>query len=235
MVKIKQSVKCQWLQNSYKCVLENEVHKLFNIKYKLRNKWAEFKKRKAEILATTKVLNALNIVNWKIFFPFNLVYFRGRKKLARQIWFLFSWWCAETNQALKEMTSQIHKKGKFSQMVEIKQCFQWRILQTNALLKMNLISIICQSQSWENHSALIGSFSVGILQYGPFPWKPCIFVSKQSRQIHNLKQLYLKPKLRKKSEYCHSSQLNYQKKLKLKIDVFWRFQRWMKTSDEHLI
>ena len=37
--------------------------------------------------------------------------------------------------------------------------------------------------------ALIGSFSVRILQYGPFPWKPsnpCIFVLEQSRQIQHL-------------------------------------------------
>ena len=45
--------------------------------------------------------------------------------------------------------------------------------------------------------ALIGSFSVRILQYGPFPWKRsnlCIFVLKQSRQIQNLQ-----PRQRKKS------------------------------------
>ena len=40
--------------------------------------------------------------------------------------------------------------------------------------------------------------------------------------IHNLKQLYLKPKLRKKCEYCHSSQQNYEKKLK--IDFFANFK-----------
>ena len=57
--------------------------------------------------------------------------------------------------------------------------------------------IIWQIQSWANPIALIGSFSVGILQYGPFPWKrskPCIFVLEQNRQIHNLQ-----PKLRKKT------------------------------------
>ena len=56
--------------------------------------------------------------------------------------------------------------------------------------------IIWQSQSWANPSALIGSFSVEILQYGRFPWKrskPCIFVLEQSRQINNLQ-----PKQRKK-------------------------------------
>ena len=47
-----------------------------------------------------------------------------------------------------------------------------------------------------NPCALIGSFSVRILQYGPFPWKqsnPCIFVLERSRQIQNLK-----PKQQKK-------------------------------------
>ena len=45
--------------------------------------------------------------------------------------------------------------------------------------------------------ALIGSFSVWILQYGPFPWKPSnpfIFVLERSRQIQNLQ-----PKQRKES------------------------------------
>ena len=45
-----------------------------------------------------------------------------------------------------------------------------------------------------NPCALIGSFSVRILQYGPFPWKPCIFVLEQSRQIQ-----HLQPRQRKKS------------------------------------
>ena len=49
--------------------------------------------------------------------------------------------------------------------------------------------IILQSQSRANPSALIGSLSVGLLQYGP-----CIFVLEQT---HIMKQLYLKPKLRK--------------------------------------
>ena len=40
--------------------------------------------------------------------------------------------------------------------------------------------------------------------------------------IHNLKQLYLKPKLQKKCKYCHSSQQKYQKKLK--IDFFADFK-----------
>ena len=46
-----------------------------------------------------------------------------------------------------------------------------------------LILIIWQTQSSANPCALIGSFSVRILQ---FPWKrsdPCIFVLEQSRQI----------------------------------------------------
>ena len=37
--------------------------------------------------------------------------------------------------------------------------------------------------------SMIGSFSVRILQYAPFPWKwsnPYIFVLEQSRQIQNL-------------------------------------------------
>ena len=45
--------------------------------------------------------------------------------------------------------------------------------------------------------ALIGSFSVRILQYGTFSWKrsnPCIFVLKQTRQIQNLQ-----PRQRQKS------------------------------------
>ena len=74
--------------------------------------------------------------------------------------------------------------------------------------------IIWQSQFWANPSALIGSFSVGNLQYGPFPRKrskPCIFVLEQSRQIHNLQ-----PKQREKNcEYYHSSQGNYQKDKKI--------------------
>ena len=92
-------------------------------------------------------------------------------------------------------------------MVEIKQYFQCRIFQTNALLDMNFIFIIWQSQSRANPSALIGSFSVGIFQYGPFPRKrskPCIFVLEQSRQIHNLKQIYLKSQLRKKMRILSS-------------------------------
>ena len=70
--------------------------------------------------------------------------------------------------------------------------------------------------SLANPDALIGSFLVGIFQYGPLKRsKPCIFVLEQSRQIHNLKQRYLKARQRKKCEYCHSSQRNYQKKLKI--------------------
>ena len=49
--------------------------------------------------------------------------------------------------------------------------------------------IIWQTQSSANPCALIGTFSVRILQYGPFPWKrsnPCIFVLERSRQIQNL-------------------------------------------------
>ena len=80
----------------------------------------------------------------------------------------------------------------------------------------------------ENPCALIGYFSVGILQYGPFKWKrskPCIFVLEQSRQIQNLQ-----PKQRKKCEYCHFSKRNYRKKLK-RIEFFLRFQRWMKKTN----
>ena len=53
-----------------------------------------------------------------------------------------------------------------------------------------------ETQSYASPCALIGSFSVRILQYGPFPWKwsnPCIFVLERSRQIQNLQ-----PKQRKK-------------------------------------
>ena len=83
--------------------------------------------------------------------------------------------------------------------------------------------IIWQTQSWANPCALIGSFSVKILQYGPFPWKRsnlCIFVLERSQQIQNLQ-----PKQRKKKpfEYCHSSQWNYQKKLK-RLKFFRNFK-----------
>ena len=57
------------------------------------------------------------------------------------------------------------------------------------------IIIIWQTQSLANPCALIGSFSVRILQSGPFPWKwsnPCIFVLQRSWQIQNLQ-----PKQRK--------------------------------------
>ena len=60
------------------------------------------------------------------------------------------------------------------------------------LLLVNLFVVIWlskwQTQSSANPCALIGSFSVRILQYGPFPWKrsnPCIFVLERSRQIQN--------------------------------------------------
>ena len=50
---------------------------------------------------------------------------------------------------------------------------------------------------------------------------PCIFVLEQSRQIQNLQ-----PKQQKKNcEYCHSSQQNYQKKLK-RLKLFWNFKEW---------
>ena len=57
------------------------------------------------------------------------------------------------------------------------------------LLLIIIVIIIWQSQSKANPCALIGSFSVRTLQYGPFPWKrsnPCIFVLERSRQIQNL-------------------------------------------------
>ena len=52
-----------------------------------------------------------------------------------------------------------------------------------------MLFIIWQTQSLANPRALIGSFSVRILQYGPFPWKrsnPCNFVLERSGQIQNL-------------------------------------------------
>ena len=82
--------------------------------------------------------------------------------------------------------------------------------------------IIWQSQSWANPCALIGSFSVRILQYRPLPWKqskPFIFVLEQSWQIQTLQ-----PQLRKKKcEYCHSSQQN---KRKFYQDFKDRWRRW---------
>ena len=75
-----------------------------------------------------------------------------------------------------------------------------------------------------NPCALIGSFSVRILQFGPFP---CIFVLERSRQIQNLQ-----PKQRKKKVWiiCHSSHWNYQKKLK-RLKFFRNFKdRWRRQT-----
>jgi len=98
--------------------------------------------------------------------------------------------------------------------------------------------IIWQTQSLSNPCALIGSFSVRILQYGPFPWKrsnPCIFVLDWSRQIQNLQS---KQRKKKNCENCPSSQWNYQKKLKrlkffqnFKDGWSWRiFSKWVLLS-----
>ena len=89
-----------------------------------------------------------------------------------------------------------------------------------------ILALLYNKPSQANPCALIGSFSVRILQYGPFPWKrcnPCIFALERSRQIQNLQ-----PKQRKKCEYCHSSRWNFQKKLKR---FFPKFQRWMKKTN----
>ena len=75
--------------------------------------------------------------------------------------------------------------------------------------------------------ALIGSFSVRILQYGPFPWKrsnPCIFVLEQSRQIQNL--LDREKKVWKLSFFT----LKLPAEAK-KIEFFPKFQRWMKKTN----
>ena len=76
---------------------------------------------------------------------------------------------------------------------------------------------------------LIGSFSVRILQYGPFPWKrsnPCIFVLEQSRQIQHLQPRQRKKKVRKLSFFT----LKLPAEAK-KIEFFPKFQRWMKTTN----
>ena len=87
--------------------------------------------------------------------------------------------------------------------------------------------------------ALIGSFSVRILQYGPFPWKrsnPCIFVMEQSRQIQNLQPRQQK----KKCENCHSSHWNYQQELK-RLKFFrnfkdgWRRQTFLSVSQRKCV
>ena len=69
-----------------------------------------------------------------------------------------------------------------------------------------------------NPCALIGSFSVRILQFGPFP---CIFVLERSRQIQNLQ-----PKQRKKKTVNHLSffTLKLPEEAK-KIEIFPKFQR----------
>ena len=69
-----------------------------------------------------------------------------------------------------------------------------------------------------NPRALIGSFSVRISQYRPFPWKRsnlCIFVLERTRQIHNLQ-----PKQRKKLPEEAE-----------KIEIFPKFQSWMKKMN----
>ena len=75
---------------------------------------------------------------------------------------------------------------------------------------------------------LIGSFSVRILQYGPFPWKrsnPCIFVLEQSRQIQ-----HLQPRQRKKSAKLSFYTLKLAAEGK-KIEIFSKFQGWMKKRN----
>ena len=93
------------------------------------------------------------------------------------------------------------KKSKGSECKSSKKAYSWGF-------KVNM-----HHYYMVNPCALIGSFLVKILQYGPFPWKrvnPCIFVLERRQQIQNLQ-----PKQRKKiCEYCHSSLWNYQKKLK---------------------
>ena len=72
-----------------------------------------------------------------------------------------------------------------------------------------------------NPCALIGSFSVRILQYGPFPWKrsnPCVFVLEQSRQIQHWIQHSTF-----NCENCHSSHWNYQQKLR-RLNFFRNFK-----------
>ena len=73
--------------------------------------------------------------------------------------------------------------------------------------------IIWQDSLEVNPSVLIGSFLVGILPYGPFPWKRsmlCIFLVFESRAG--------KFKLRKENvQILSSSQRNYLKRL-----IFYR-------------
>ena len=77
---------------------------------------------------------------------------------------------------------------------------------------------------------MIGSFSVRILQYGPFPWKlsnPCIFVLERSRQIPNLQ-----PKQRKKKPGILSFfRVKLPEKAK-KIDIFSEISN-TDEEDEH--
>ena len=78
--------------------------------------------------------------------------------------------------------------------------------------KINIL-IIWQDSLEVNPSVLIGSFLVGILPYGPFPWKRsmlCIFLVFESRAG--------KFKLRKENvQILSSSQRNYLKRL-----IFYR-------------
>ena len=79
-----------------------------------------------------------------------------------------------------------------------------------------------------NPCALIGSFSVKILQYGPFPWKrfnPRIFALERSRQIQNLL-----PKQRKKVRIMSFFTLKLSVEAK-KIEIFPKFQRQMEKTN----
>ena len=73
------------------------------------------------------------------------------------------------------------------------------------------------------------SFSVRILQYGPFPWKwsnPCIFVLEQSWQIQ-----HLQPRQGKKVWKLSFFSLKLPAEAK-KIEIFPKFQRWMKKTSK---
>ena len=76
------------------------------------------------------------------------------------------------------------------------------------------------------HITLLGSFSVGILQYGRS--HVFLFWSKAGKFKIDKN---LQPKQRKKREYCHSSQRNYQKKLKKRKFYLHFKDAWLKKTN----
>ena len=86
--------------------------------------------------------------------------------------------------------------------------------------------VIWQTQSYANPGALIGSFSVRNLQYGPFPWKrsnPVFLFWSEARKFNICNQNSKKQQQQqdKPCACCHSSHWHYQKKLKF----------WMKKTN----